>query len=101
VESLEVEDYGAGGLDGALSYFGAYAYVSFPVLFPVSPSPFLLIWGNRGMQTVWVMGNETEVLGKVPTPEVQGYLTFGGDVYGNESHWPSVVNYDDNWAVNQ
>jgi hypothetical protein len=31
VEGLEVEDYGAGGLDGALSYFGAYAYVSFPV----------------------------------------------------------------------
>jgi L-ascorbate oxidase len=53
------------------------------------------------MQTVWVMGNETEVLGKVPTPEVQGYLTYGGDVYGNESHWPNVVKYDDNWAVNQ
>jgi hypothetical protein len=30
VEGLEVEDYGAGGLDGALSYFGAYAYVSCP-----------------------------------------------------------------------
>jgi len=61
----------------------------------------MLIDLNRGMQTVWVMGNETEVLGKVPTPEVQGYLTYGGDVYGNASHWPSVVNYDDNWAVNQ
>lgn len=47
-----------------------------------------------GMQTVWVMGNETEVL-KLPRPEVEGYLTFGGDVYGNESHWASVVHYQD------
>lgn len=30
-----------------------------------------------GMQTVWVMGNETEVLGKVPRPDVEGYLTVG------------------------
>ena len=27
-----------------------------------------------GMQTVWVMGNETDVLGKVPRPDVEGYL---------------------------
>ena len=47
------------------------------------------------MQTVWVMGNETEVLGKVPRPEVEGYLAYGGDVYGNESHWPTVVHYND------
>jgi hypothetical protein len=47
------------------------------------------------MQTVWVMGNETEVLGKVPRPEVEGYLTYGGNVYGNESHWPTVVHYND------
>lgn len=54
-----------------------------------------------GMQTLWVMGNSSEVLGKVPKPEVEGYLTYGGDVYGNESHWPSVVHYWDDWAQNQ
>jgi hypothetical protein len=53
------------------------------------------------MQTVWVMGNETEVLGKVPRPEVEGYLAYGGDVYGNESHWPTVVHYNDAWADNE
>lgn len=51
-----------------------------------------------GMQTVWVMGSETEVLGKVPTPEVEGYLAYGGDVYGNESHWPSVIHFKDSPA---
>jgi hypothetical protein len=30
------------------------------------------------MRTIWVMGNETEVLGKVPRPEVERYLTYGG-----------------------
>ncbi|KAH8790942.1 putative laccase [Hyaloscypha sp. PMI_1271] len=54
-----------------------------------------------GMQTVWVMGNATEVLGKVPRPDVEGYLTYGGDVYGNESHWPTAVHYFDAWAENQ
>lgn len=56
---------------------------------------------NRGMQTVWVMGNETELLRNVPRPEVEGYLTYGGDVYGNESHWPTLVHYSDLWAQNQ
>ena len=55
----------------------------------------------RGMQTVWVMGNETEVLGKVPRPEVEGYLTYGGDVYGNESHYPRVVHHFSDWAEDQ
>jgi hypothetical protein len=57
------------------------------------------------MRTVWVMGNETEVL-KLPRPEVEWYLTYGGNVYGNESHWPSVVHYQDapgadGWTENQ
>ncbi|TAQ86499.1 hypothetical protein B7494_g5173 [Chlorociboria aeruginascens] len=47
-----------------------------------------------GMQTVWVMGNETEVL-KVGRPDVEGYLTYGGSVYGNENHWPEVVHFQD------
>ncbi|TVY83420.1 Multicopper oxidase aurL2 [Lachnellula suecica] len=59
-----------------------------------------------GMQTIWVFGNETEVLGKVGVPEVQGYLTYGGSVYGNENRWPSVVHFTDNegsdaWTDNQ
>jgi hypothetical protein len=47
------------------------------------------------------MGNETEVLRKLPRPEVNGYLTYGGDLYGNKSHWPNVVNFDDNWIFDQ
>lgn len=54
-----------------------------------------------GMQTVFVMGNETEVLGQVPLPEVEGYLTYGGSVNGNESHWPEVVHFNDVWAQSQ
>lgn len=54
-----------------------------------------------GMQTIWVMGNSSEVLGRVPTPEVEGYLTYGGDVFGNETHYPNVVHFKDNWEVEQ
>jgi L-ascorbate oxidase len=61
----------------------------------------MLIFNNRGMQTVWVMGNETELLDKVPRPEVQGYLTYGGNVYGNATHWPEVVHWNDAWATEQ
>jgi len=39
------------------------------------------------------MGNSTEVLGKVPYPEVTGYLDYGGSVMGNETHPPEVVEY--------
>lgn len=53
------------------------------------------------MQSVLVFGNSTEVLTKVPTPEVEGYLTYGGSVYGNESFWPTVVHFQDMWADNQ
>lgn len=47
------------------------------------------------------MGNETELLGKVPAPQVEGYLTYGGNVYGNVSHYPEVVHFNDLWAGNQ
>ena len=43
-----------------------------------------------GMQTVWVMGNQSELL-KVPYPDVTGYLDYGGSVYGNDSYSPRVV----------
>jgi L-ascorbate oxidase len=54
-----------------------------------------------GMQTIWVMGNSSEVLGRVPTPEVEGYLTYGGDVFGNETHWPNMVHFKDSWEGEQ
>jgi len=59
-----------------------------------------------GMQTIWVFGNETEVLGKVGFPEVEGYLVYGGNAYGNESHSPQMVHFKDNngadaWTDNQ
>lgn len=46
-----------------------------------------------GMQSVWVFGNSSEVLDRVPRPDVEGYLTYGGDVLGDENTWPSVVEY--------
>lgn len=39
------------------------------------------------------MGNSSEVLGMVPRPEVEGYLTYGGSVVGNETYAPQVVDY--------
>lgn len=55
---------------------------------------------SRGMQTIWVMGNSQQVL-KLPAPEVQGYLTYGGNVVGNESHHPTVVHFYDDWEDQQ
>jgi L-ascorbate oxidase len=39
------------------------------------------------------MGNSTEVLGRVPQPQVEGYLTYGGSVVGNKTYDPVVVDY--------
>ncbi|KAK9241639.1 multicopper oxidase-domain-containing protein [Lipomyces tetrasporus] len=47
-----------------------------------------------GMQTVWMFGDRDDIL-KLPYPTVQGYLTYGGDVYGNSTHWPNCVHYGD------
>jgi L-ascorbate oxidase len=54
-----------------------------------------------GMQAAWVMGNETELLERVPRLDVEGYLNYGGNVYGNKSHWPEVVHYQDDWEGEQ
>lgn len=56
-----------------------------------------------GMQTVWVFGNQSELLGLVPEPEVNGYLAYGGDVYGTESHPATVVHFQDyeDWEEDQ
>lgn len=44
-----------------------------------------------GSQTVWVFGDALQVLRKFPVvPYVNGYLTFGGDAYGNDSYDPFV-----------
>ncbi|RMZ84255.1 hypothetical protein DV738_g803, partial [Chaetothyriales sp. CBS 135597] len=46
---------------------------------------------TMGMQTVWVFGNTSEILAKFPSqPYVNGYLTYGGDAYGNSSYDPLV-----------
>jgi L-ascorbate oxidase len=45
-----------------------------------------------GMQTVWVMGNESSIL-KTPWAHVQEYLEYGGGVYGNDTHDPSPVHF--------
>lgn len=39
------------------------------------------------------MGNQTEVLSLIERPEVEGYLTYGGSVVGNETHPPEVVDF--------
>ncbi|KFY33216.1 hypothetical protein V494_07826 [Pseudogymnoascus sp. VKM F-4513 (FW-928)] len=49
-----------------------------------------MVWG---MNTAWVMGNQTEVLSLIDTPDVEGYLTYGGSVVGNETHPAEVVEY--------
>lgn len=41
------------------------------------------------MQTLWVVGDAADIQ-KTPTELSQGYFTFGGDVYGNETHAPTT-----------
>ncbi|KAK4212463.1 putative L-ascorbate oxidase [Rhypophila decipiens] len=45
-----------------------------------------------GMQSVWVVGNATQIE-QVPMAESQGYLTYGGDVYGNENYNPTYYEW--------
>lgn len=42
-----------------------------------------------GMQSVWVVGNATEIQ-RLPTELSAGYFTYGGSVYGNETWQPDV-----------
>ncbi len=44
------------------------------------------------MQTVWVFGDAESITQKLPMPNVTQYLTYGGDVYGNDQK-PPVVNH--------
>jgi len=47
-----------------------------------------------GMQTVWVIGDTADIL-KLPKPQVEGYLTYGGGAYGNATHNPKMVHWDE------
>lgn len=49
---------------------------------------------RMGMQTVWVFGNAEDIM-KLPPTDVSGYLVYGGDVYGNASHAPQVVHFNE------
>jgi hypothetical protein len=44
---------------------------------------------SPGMQTVWVVGNASEIQ-KTPTELSAGYFTFGGSVTGNVTDDPQV-----------
>lgn len=45
-----------------------------------------------GMQTVWIHGDAKDLL-TIPRPDVDGYLEYGGDAYGNVSHAPRVLEF--------
>lgn len=45
-----------------------------------------------GMQTVWVMGNASEITA-IAEPYVAGYLSYGGSAYGNASYDPLVYHH--------
>jgi L-ascorbate oxidase len=47
-----------------------------------------------GMQTVWVFGDSSDIL-KVEPDVAEGYLTYGGSAYGNETHDPNVMHWFD------
>lgn len=47
-----------------------------------------------GMQTVWVFGDTSDIL-KYPKPLVEGYLTYGGGAYGNNTHDPEMIHGDE------
>jgi hypothetical protein len=46
-----------------------------------------------GMQTVWVMGNASEITRGVLPESLEGYLNYGGDAYGNASYDPIVQHH--------
>ncbi|KAI1261593.1 Cupredoxin [Xylariaceae sp. FL1019] len=47
-----------------------------------------------GMQTVFIFGDTKDIV-KADIPEVAGYLEYGGDVYGNSTHAPTVIHFDE------
>jgi len=47
-----------------------------------------------GMNTVWVVGSAEDIR-RIPFAESQGYLQYGGDVYGSGTHFPSYYHQAD------
>ncbi|KAK4165632.1 putative L-ascorbate oxidase [Cladorrhinum sp. PSN259] len=47
-----------------------------------------------GMQSVWVMGDADQIQ-KIPLTASVGYFSYGGNVYGNVTHSPTVYQYFD------
>jgi hypothetical protein len=47
------------------------------------------------MQTVWVFGETKDILKEIPHPYIDGYLSFGGSAYGNDTYDPLVVHWFD------
>jgi len=45
-----------------------------------------------GMQTVWVFG-DTQQIRNIPFPDINAYLTYGGEANGNATHDPEVYPY--------
>jgi len=45
-----------------------------------------------GMQSVWIVGNADDII-DVPRLASQGYMAYGGDVYGSANHAPNVYEY--------
>lgn len=45
-----------------------------------------------GMQSVWVMGDYSQITG-IPLADAAGYLAWGGSVNGNETFDPTVVHF--------
>jgi L-ascorbate oxidase len=46
------------------------------------------------MQSVWVNGDADDIM-QIPLAQSQGYLDYGGDVWGNDTYDPVVYqNYD-------
>jgi L-ascorbate oxidase len=62
--------------------------------------PLFQLTAMANASQVWVMGNSSQVLA-VDQPDVEGYLNYGGSVYGNKTHAPEVVHYFTNWTQTQ
>ena len=48
-----------------------------------------------GMQASWVMGNASQITRDVSPDLVEGYMTYGGNAYGNSTYDPLVTHFYD------
>lgn len=47
-----------------------------------------------GMSTIWVFGDSADLM-RLPALDVEGYLNYGGSVYGNSTWEPEVVHFSE------